>query len=330
MTSIDSYIVSFLNGTMDIEEYAVLQRWLKEKPENKDYFREYVLLWKATSIELNKDNFDAEGAFRKFETSSRVSGQNHFYLNKTLVKIFVAASVSILCVVSSFLFFWRSGSDVKDIRQYIVEVPAGARSKVTFPDGSVAWLNSESSIEYDSDFAKDSRNVRLQGEGYFEVSKNKNKPFIVKTEKLDVEVLGTKFNLRSYSEDPVVKVTLKEGSVKLAHFMEGTAPVLLKPNDQFTFRKSDNTMQVDSVDASEIEGWRDGSLVFNKVPLGEITKQLKRQYNIPIQIENDQLKDIVYYSDFKGQVTVKKVLEILSSGNKFRYEIKPDYIRIYN
>ena len=89
-------------------------------------------------------------------------------------------------------------------------------------------------------------------------------------------------------------------------------------------------MQVDSVDASHIDNWRNGAMTFDKVPLEEIAKELKRLYNIPIRIESDKLKQIVYYSDFQENVSVEKVLEILSSGNKFRYEIKSEEIRIFN
>lgn len=225
----------------------------------------------------------------------------------------------------------RTASEVvEEYKEYVVEVPDGAKSKITFPDGSVVWLNAGSKVKYDSNFAKASRNVELTGEGYFEVSKNKELPFVVNTEKLSVKVLGTKFNLKSYEEDSEVKVTLKEGAVKVGDFLTDAAPVELKPNQRFTFRKADLSMLVDSVDASHIDNWRNGAMTFDKVPLEEIAKELRRLYNIPIRIESDKLKQIVYYSDFQENVSVEKVLEILSSGNKFRYEVKPEEIRIFN
>ena len=219
---------------------------------------------------------------------------------------------------------------LEEYKEYVVEVPAGAKSKVTFPDGSVVWLNAGSKVKYDSNFAKESRNVALSGEGYFEVSKNEELPFVVNTGNLSVKVLGTKFNLKSYEEDSEVKVTLKEGAVRVGDFLADAAPVVLEPNQRFTLRKADLAIQVDSVDASHIENWRNGAMTFDKVPLEEIAKELQRLYDIPVRIEKESLKRIVYYSDFQENVTVEKVLEILSSGNKFRYEVKPELIRIYN
>lgn len=332
MDQIDNYIQSFLNGTLDAEGHAALRQWIKEAPENRTYFHDTVAVWKAGGIVSNADDFNVEKAISKFKKENKSSNRTNFY--KYAFRVSAVAIVFLLCGISSLFFLWQSEKTaveaVEEYKEYVVEVPAGAKSKVTFPDGSVVWLNAGSKVKYDSNFAKESRNVALSGEGYFEVSKNEELPFVVNTGNLSVKVLGTKFNLKSYEEDSEVKVILKEGAVRVGDFLTDAAPVVLEPNQRFTLRKADQAMQVDSVDASHIENWRNGAMTFDKVALEEIAKELKRLYNIPIQIENDKLKRIVYYSDFQENVTVEKVLEILSSGNKFRYEVKPELIRIYN
>lgn len=332
MVQIDNYIQSFLNGSLDAESHAVLRQWIKEKPENREYFQNTVAIWKATGVMSNADGFDVASAIGKFKEETQPANRIDFY--RRALKLSAAAIILLLCGVSSLFFLWqseRSASEmVEEYKEYVVEVPDGAKSKITFPDGSVVWLNAGSKVTYDSNFARESRNVGLTGEGYFEVSKNKELPFVVNTGKLTVKVLGTKFNLKSYEEDSEVKVTLKEGAVKVGDFLTDAAPVVLKPNQRFTFKKMTQTIQVDSVDASHIENWRNGAMTFDKVPLEEIAKELRRLYNIPIRIESDKLKHIVYYSDFQENVSIEKVLEILSSGNKFRYEVKPEFVRIFN
>ena len=257
------------------------------------------------------------GAINRFNKKAKQVNRIDFY--RCTLRFSVVAIILLICGISSLFFLWQSEGRVSEVveeyREYVVEVPDGAKSKITFPDGSIVWLNAGSKVKYDSNFAKASRKVELTGEGYFEVSKNKELPFVVSTGKLSVKVLGTKFNLKSYEEDSELKVTLKEGAVKVGDFLIDAAPVEL---------------QVDSVDASHIDNWRNGAMTFDKVPLEEIAKELKRLYNIPIRIESDKLKQIVYYSDFQENVSVGKVLEILSSGNKFRYEIKSEEIRIFN
>ena len=121
MDQIDNYIQSFLNGSLDAEGHILLRQWINEKPENRDYFRTTVVVWKATGVISNAEEY----------------------------------------------------------RKYVIEVPDDAKSKITFPDGSVVWLNAGSKVKYDSNFAKTSRNVELTGEGYFEVSKNKDLPFVM-------------------------------------------------------------------------------------------------------------------------------------------------------
>lgn len=329
MNLIDHYIQSFLTGTISTEDHAALRKWIKQDIRYKKYFHDAVVIWKATAIDSNEAGFDVNKAITLFEKESKAPVNLYFY--KLALRISSVAVVFLVCTITTLFFLKQTEQTVTDdYKEYIVEVPAGAKSKITFPDGSTVWLNAGSKVTYNSNFAKESRNIELSGEGYFEVTKNEKLPFVVNTEKLAVQVLGTKFNLKSYTEDEVVKVVLKEGAIKVGDFRTKVNPVLLKPNQQLTLQKSGNLVSIDSIDASHIENWRNGTMVFDEVSLEEIAKELKRLYNIPIQIENDKLKDIVYYSDFQENTTVEKTLEILSSGNKFRYEVKPELIRIYN
>lgn len=334
MDQIDNYIQSFLDGSLDAEEHTALQQWIKANPENRTYFHHIVSIWKAAGIAANANGFDVEKAIGRFDKQTKHVIMKRVDRYKYALRVSAAAIIFLLGGISSLLF-WQHPEQiipavVQEYKKYIVEVPLGAKSKVSFPDGSVVWLNAGSKLTYDSNFAKESRSIELSGEGYFEVSKNKELPFVVNTGELTVRVLGTKFNLKSYEEDSEVKVTLKEGAVKVGDFLADAAPVVLQPNQRFTLKKEDLTVSVDSVDASHIDNWRSGAMVFDKVSLEEITKELKRLYDVPVRIENERLKKIVYYSDFHENVTIEKVLEILSSGNKFRYEVRPELVRIYN
>ena len=332
MEHIDNYIQAFLNGSLDAKSQVVLRQWIKEKPENRDYFQSMVSVWKAVGITSNVEGFDVTGAIDQFNEKTKPINRIDFY--RRTLRFAVAAIILLLGGISSLFVLWQSERIVSNVgeeyKEYVVEVPNGAKSKIIFPDGSVVWLNAGSKVKYDSNFAKTSRNIELMGEGYFEVSKNKRLPFVVNTGKLSVKVLGTKFNLKSYEEDSEVKVTLKEGAVEVDNYLTDAAPIELKPNHRFTFKKANLCFRVDSVDARHIDNWRNGIMTFDKVPLEEIVKELSRIYKIRIDIKNDNLKKIVYYSDFQENTSIEKVLEILSSGNKFRYKVKPREIQIFN
>ncbi|MEG1545249.1 MAG: FecR domain-containing protein [Tannerellaceae bacterium] len=329
MNNIDQCIRSFLGGKLNATGHARLRQWIAKSEDNRKRFSDYFILWKVLAVESNECGFDANKAYNRFYAGCKTVKNNSYY--RTLFRISSAAVLFLSVGIISLYFTMKHAEvHVSEVQRFVVEVPAGARSRVVFPDNSVVWLNSESRIEYNSNFAKESRNVRLYGEGYFEVAKNKEMPFVVNAGKLSVEVLGTKFNLKSYEEDAIAQVTLKEGSVKIGQLTNNIAPITLKPNQQYTYSESENLTSVESVDASHIESWRDGSVLFDKMPLSEIAKQLKRMYDIPVNIESDKLNDLVYYSDFNINTPITKVLEILSSGNKFSYEVKSDCIRIFN
>ena len=200
MNQIDNYIQSFLNGSLGAEGHTVLRQWIKEKPENRYYFQAQVAIWKATGVISNAEEFDVTGAINRFNKKAKQVNRIDFY--RCTLRFSVVAIILLICGISSLFFLWQSEGRVSEVveeyREYVVEVPDGAKSKITFPDGSIVWLNAGSKVKYDSNFAKASRKVELTGEGYFEVSKNKELPFVVSTGKLSVKVLGTKFNLKSY------------------------------------------------------------------------------------------------------------------------------------
>jgi len=332
MNDIDSYIYSFLNGALDAKGKNILSNWINEKEENKIYFKEHVCIWKASAVSSNVNAFDVDRAYSRIESTLLIKKTSQSFIQRYAFGIFsVAAAVVVLCLIKLLLFPIGGNNNLDStLLTYSVEVPEGAKSKVTFPDGSVVWLNAGSKIEYDSDFSKASRNVKFEGEGYFEIKKNKTLPFIVNTEKLAVKVLGTKFNLKSYKEDKSVKVALKEGSVKIEKFQNGNRSVLLKPNQQFTYSKHDNSVMINRIEANYIDAWRNGMMFFDNIALSDIALQLERVYDVRVVIQGKGLDNIVYYSNFRDDQPLEDVLQILSAGNKFKYEINKDNIRIFN
>lgn len=164
MVQIDNYIQSFLNGSLDAESHAVLRQWIKEKPENREYFQNTVAIWKATGVMSNADGFDVTSAIGKFKEETQPANRMEFYRRALKLS---AAAIILYCVEFLHYSLWqseRSASEmVEEYKEYVVEVPDGAKSKITFPDGSVVWLNAGSKVTYDSNFARESRNVGLTG-----------------------------------------------------------------------------------------------------------------------------------------------------------------------
>ena len=211
-------------------------------------------------------------------------------------------------------------------------IPYGNQSRVVLSDNTVVWLNSGSRLVYPTLFKNKTREVLLFGEGYFEVAKNPEKPFIVKTSNIDIKVLGTKFNVSSYAEDNVILTVLKEGSVTLRRKGAGLfeKDLVMIPNQMVIFDKNSGKSKVQEVDPDYYALWTKGLISFEEIDFVRVIKKLERFYNISINFSDPQ-KEIVRISgklDLKhGRKEVMEYLEKVSSSrfeqvNENQYVIK--------
>ena len=213
---------------------------------------------------------------------------------------------------------------------HAITTPRGGKFIVLLPDGTKVWLNSETVLRYPTAFKGNKRMVTLTGEAYFEVAKlfqhpnnkkdNKRVPFIVKTGSQEVEVLGTHFNISSYKNDPVIKTSLLEGSIKITHH---GSTLILKPKEQARFVNSATSdMQlVKNIDEGEVVAWKNDIFRFKDSGLKEIMRQLSRWYNVNVIYEGDISPD-----EFTGyisrNVNISSVLQMLEQGGGIEFRIE--------
>jgi ferric-dicitrate binding protein FerR (iron transport regulator) len=171
-------------------------------------------------------------------------------------------------------------------------VPYGKRSRVTLPDNTIVWLNSGSKLIYPVRFTADKREVFLEGEAIFEVSRNEEHPFFVLTNQLDVKVLGTVFNLSAYNDDKTVKTVLETGSVELRYKSNFLGLQLKKemiPGTMAVYDPSEKSIVQTKVNTENHTSWKDGYFIFDQQSLEGIAKKLSRYYNVPIEFEDPEL-----------------------------------------
>ena len=187
--------------------------------------------------------------------------------------------------------------------------PHGARTKFQLPDGTQGWLNSGSKLKYTNTFLT-KRNIDLVGEAWFEVTHNTSKPFVVHTKVLDVQVLGTKFNVTAYPEENVTEVVLQEGKVNVNGFND-LYKVAMKPDEKFTYDKNSQSGSIQEVKASQFSAWKDGLLVFRNEPLSEVLKRVSRWYNVEILLNDPELENLKYRATFQEE-QVEEVIRLIS------------------
>lgn len=213
-------------------------------------------------------------------------------------------------------------TDPSKVTYNTLHVPNGGIYQIELPDGSKVWLNSATSLKFPTQFVGTQRVVSMDGEAYFEIQKDKKKPFIVKTETAAVTVLGTHFNVNSYSEDDFFATTLVEGSVQLRASNQGGSTMILKPGQKGSLVKGNNSsIDVKEVDVYQEMAWKDGKFFFEKEKLGTIIVKLSRWYNVDFMFENQSVANYTFTGVAKKDQPVEYLLDIISKTSDVRYEI---------
>jgi transmembrane sensor len=199
----------------------------------------------------------------------------------------------------------------------IVSTPKGGQYQLTLPDGSKVWLNAASSLKFPTAFTANNRDVELSGEAYFEVEKNKAKPFHVISNSQTIEVLGTHFNVNTYTDEPAVKTTLIEGSVKVSG---GNNIVMLKPGQQSAVELNGGATAIrvnSDVNTNEVVAWKNGMFEFNNANIETIMRQVSRWYNVDVVYEG-KLPAYHFDGEVPRNVNAQQVLQVLKgSGLNF-------------
>lgn len=226
----------------------------------------------------------------------------------------------------------QNENDVQPIVNTL-KIPNGGEYKLVLPDGTKVWLNSDTELSYSVPFIGNQRKVRLKGEAYFEVTHNKYKPFIVSTDNQDIEVLGTQFNVSSYSEDLNDVTTLVEGKVKVGHLRAKPSEheEFLLPNDQLVFNKKSSDLLKQKVDTYIFTSWKDGRFVFKNEPLGSLLAKLGRWYDVEIFIKDESVKNIRFTGDLPRHINMASILKIIEAEMSVDIKIENNKkIYVYN
>lgn len=204
-----------------------------------------------------------------------------------------------------------------------IETPKGGQYKIVLPDSSRVWLNAASTLKYPTNFDPKNRTVELKGEAYFEISPDKQRPFLVKSDRQLTQVLGTQFNISAYSEEEAVKTTLVEGAVSVVpasskENKSSNLPTILKPGEQSTVLNG--KMSVAKVDLIPYISWKKGVFYFDETSLVDAMRQLSRWYDVEV-VYSGEVPNTYFYGEISRTKTLSAVLAILQEGGvRFKIE----------
>lgn len=298
-------ITKVLAGEASTDEITAFTNWRNASDANNQFARQIEAIWNNTN-EPN-DHIDVDAAWekvtQKIKTKKQVSFQTTF--------LRIAAVLILVAGAGLFLSKWLQ-SDTLNISQTAIN----DTKEITLPDGSVVWLNKNSSISYNNEFKGNTRNVELHGEAFFEVQKDPAKPFVITTKYAVTQVLGTSFNLVAY--DSLTETTLSVKTGKVSFTSNKTNHQLIITANESAIINEAGQVKKDEEFNSNAMAWKNKELVFNNTPFNEVVKAIEKFYTVKITVSNPQINNCHFTGQFNN-APLSEVLGIVSKTLQLSY-----------
>lgn len=306
---IDRHIlIRYFSGECSGEEKEHIRQWLeRDEAHKKQFIRERI-------------RFDASVIVDEDRISSTQKSVRPVYWN--VLKI---ASAILLLIGCSYLFSIYQ-VDKLNLSSQQIYVPPGSRTSLTLPDGTSVWLNANTKLNYPSLFSKKQRIVELDGEAFFDVAQDHKKPFIVKTSKYDVEVLGTSFNLEAYTNHPNFEMALFTGKVKIYKESDEKLPLYLNAGN--TASLVNGKLIVSDTNFNNYR-WKEGLIVIEGESFDQIMQLFEKYFDLQIIIQNNQVKDLGYRGKLRIADGIDHALRVLQNDFHFTYKREENTNIIY-
>ena len=353
-----------LSGEAQPQELAELESFLQENPEEGFRVETLIAIWNSHSCEPS----NKKAAFNRHmqRLSNHLSEPVLQYENAVLPdengnaertvtpmlrtrKLFWASGIAASLLIGFFIYSTitaNKGENPKNAGNTI-STKRGSKTKISLPDGTQVWLNADSRITYNENFLGNAREVELTGEAFFDVVKDETRPFIIHTPAIDLKVLGTAFNVRSYADEKNTETSLIRGSVEITLVKSADKKkIILKPNDKLIVNNNGATLletgegkahtpvltlgkiNYKKEDNSAVETlWIQNKLAFDEETLEEIALKIERWYDVKIVIADENLKKETYTATFEDK-TLSEVMEALQKGGGFQYLINTKLVTI--
>lgn len=318
-----SLIIKCLQNTLSKEETEIFFLWINSSEANKKLFFEVKAIYDAGISDNRQMNIEKswQRLLDKKQKQSR-----HYGLWKRLAS-YAAVAVFAICITSIVFIFRKDETETVASTRYIGGDGLEA-DMVILQDGTRVSLGAKTTFYYEPDYGRSQRNVYLEGEAYFEVENQKDKPFVVHVNGLKVEALGTAFNVMAYPGDSLFTTTLLEGSVQLS-IEDISCQTVLKPDQQLVYNRNKQDIQVNQVVAKDYIAWTTGYYYFYEQTLESILHRLSYVYGITFDIRSEKLNNTLFTGTFYRGQSAKDLMEIINLSVPVKYQIEDRHVTIY-
>ncbi|WP_106829964.1 FecR family protein [Parabacteroides pacaensis] len=299
-------LCKYIAGEATPEEKETVVRWIEAEEKNKE---EFLLLRKLYTFSAWQPDVVSVVTDKQSGNKRRM-----YAMIRDLLKI---AAIFLIAFSLGIFYMSRSGNTVPEQIMQTVYVPAGQRVKLVLADSTQVWLNAKTTFTFPSNFAADSRKVILDGEGYFEVTRHQEQPFIVKTSRYDIEVLGTEFNVSAYQGHSTFETALLKGSVQIESPTR-QEKILLKPREKVS--DQDGRLVTSTITQYDYFLWKEGLICFDDITISELFEKLQLYFDVKLVVRNTSILNQRYTGKFRTADGVEQILKTLQLRTKFKYE----------
>jgi ferric-dicitrate binding protein FerR (iron transport regulator) len=328
----ESLILKYLHNTCSDEDLSEILVWIRSSERNAAELFELEKIWHSASITRYSSaeyiNKAEKALYKRIEKESKKARPTILFSISHRAMRYAAIFIAILVSTSTLIWF---GNQYQNLKENIVKVSTTKEiRRLSLPDGTKVWLNKYSSLSYPAKFADNKRDVKLEGEGFFQVVKDKSRPFSVLSQKIAIKVLGTTFNVKSYPKDSIIETSLIEGSIVLSRKDENKDKIILKPGQKAEVNKRNGEMTLQYANVKLDAVWHDGFIPFEKATINEIVSVLEKFYNFKFQLSSNIDTKSRYSGVIYQKSTIDSVLLSLTNTIPFRYKIEDNKVTIYS
>ena len=318
-------IIRFFKNDCSEEERLLIIKWVNESQEHAEqFFRWEELYHLGNNSEKGNDLAIRKAEKKLYERIEIEKSHQWFFSTINRWVKYAAVITSILAISGLTLWYFVADSQEKWIT---ASTTNGETLEITLPDNSKVWLNENSILKYPEHFTKEKRELHLTGEAYFEVTKNKHKPFTVQSSAMNVQVLGTKFNFKTPSNGRIVETSLIEGEIKVSgNNNEGA--ITLSPGQKVELNTVTKQMKVSETNAALDAIWHNNLIPFKNADIFDIAEVLEKVYGVKIILSPDISPSTTYSGVLKRKDSIEDVLRILQNTIHLQYKIHQETIFI--
>lgn len=335
---IEDLILGYFAKELTDEQERELLEWLNADPAHRQTLSKMADWWATAHIPLFMTNRQsALNGFFDLPNQKDHPGRKSRMFKLTFIRNIAAAILALVAVGSISYYIGQQGSrdsltEFLASQQVFSEVitPLGATSKVLLPDGSQAWVNAGTHLTYTYNYGQGVREVYLDGEAYFDVVPDKDHPFVVKSNAMDIKVLGTSFNVKSYPDDNQIKVALVTGSVnvKVSQPEKEAMDFTLSPERMLTFNKESSSVEIAEFRERDVLAWTTGELKFENLTFATIARDLERKFDVQIHIESERLQREIFSGSFSSDYSLDQILREVDMERRYSWVQRKDELII--